>query len=353
MNDFKTTIIVPCIKNNDLLLKCIDKCFKLKNNIEVFVVTEDDQIPDLPYKDVKFFNFGKIYMSKKRNMAAKLSHAKYLAFIDSDAYPDLNWIDGAVAELTKDPTIGMVGGPELSTEGETLWELCVGMASRSFLITGSHSFRKQISPRRFYTEMSACNIIIEREMYLRVNGMNEDLYIAEDHDFGKRILQTGMKILFSPDVIVHHKNRSFFPFLVQRYARGMLTATFIKRFIEDLAKTKNVSKKLKAMRLFRWEFLMPPSFIVFICSFFLVFFSNIWTILYFSIMAFYSFVLFIESCRYAEKLRHIPIVFITLMAGTLISGVAGLLSLLNFDLDIKKFYRNENDSAVKKSPSVA
>lgn len=328
------SIVIPTIKNNALLRKCVHKCLLLPNPIEILVVTEDDRRPQFP-EMVRFISTAPLNMSTKRNLAAAQSKGDFLAFIDSDAYPDDGWLSNAVAELDQDESIGMVGGPELAPEGEPLMERWVGLTSQSKLITGAHAFRKKISPRRFFTEVSACNLVIRKEDYLAVGGMDESLYVAEDHDFGKRVRAAGKKVLFSPGVIVHHKNRSFVPFLIQRYARGMATAIGTLDFFRN--RTHQSAKE------FRWEFLVAPLFIAFLLSLPLGFVFSPWFFLYGLGLFAYGSALTVETLKLCKNPLDIPGVFLLLAGGTLASGVGALLTLLNIRIDIKKYYRNEND----------
>ena len=70
-----------------------------------------NKLPKFKYK-VKKLVVGKINMSKKRNIAAKKFKSKYIAFIDSDAYPNKNWLRFAVKYL-KQKKGEVVGGPGL------------------------------------------------------------------------------------------------------------------------------------------------------------------------------------------------------------------------------------------------
>ena len=335
------TIIIPCIKNNNILYECLDKCSELSSKIDIIVVTEDVIPVNNKYKNVKFINVGNVNMSIKRNIAVSKSQTEYVAFIDSDATPKNNqWINNAIQEFESDSEIGMVGGPELSPEKQSKSENWVGLASQSYLITGSHCFRKKLSPRQFYSEMSGCNLIMLKEDYCAIGGMEDDLYIGEDQDLGRKVREDlNKKILFSPKVIVYHKNREFFQFLIQRYARGMAVASSIRLYLYELF-IKNAWFKIKEFRL---ELFVAPAFIVFLLTIAVVPFFFTWVYFYLIIITIFLLTIIIETVRQIKDLRDYPGVFITLLSGILISGVAALLSLININPDIKKLYRNKND----------
>ena len=169
-------------------------------------------------------------ISTKRNIGVYQSKTKFIALLDSDAYPDEDWFQNAKLILKKNKKIGIVTGPEQSFPDQSFSENTVGICNRSFLITGTHNFRKSISKSRFYTEASSCNIIMRRKDYLKLNGMNEEIYVGEDEEFSLRV--TGIlkkKIYFSNKDKIFHQDRNFKGFIVQRYSRGFTTVNFNTR----------------------------------------------------------------------------------------------------------------------------
>ena len=97
-------IIIPAVKVDEEVLKCLQEINKIKyKNFFVTLVLDlvpSKKLPKLKYKINKIVS-GKINMSKKRNIAAKKFKSKFLAFIDSDAYPNKNWLKIAAKYLKK------------------------------------------------------------------------------------------------------------------------------------------------------------------------------------------------------------------------------------------------------------
>ena len=91
----RVNIIIPAITINLELLKCLKEINKIYySNFFVTIVLNYDskiKIPRFKYKINKLIT-GKVNMSKKRNDAVKKFKSKYIAFIDSDAYPKLYWL---------------------------------------------------------------------------------------------------------------------------------------------------------------------------------------------------------------------------------------------------------------------
>ena len=97
-----TNIIIPAIEINDELIKCLTEINKINfSNFFVSILLDRNykrKIPKFRYKLNKLV-VGKINMSKKRNIAAKKFKSEYIAFIDSDAYPNRNWLKLAIKYL--------------------------------------------------------------------------------------------------------------------------------------------------------------------------------------------------------------------------------------------------------------
>ena len=276
-------------------------------------------------------------MSTKRNIGAELADTKYIAFLDSDAYPNKGWFLNAKKLLEKDSSLGIITGPELSFPNQTFIENTVGICNRSFLILGSHNFRKSISKSRFYSEASACNIIVKREDYLNVGGMDANLYLGEDQEFSHRFTKISKKkIFFSNDVIIFHKDRSLKGYIVQRYARG-LTATNLKDKIKNFLKDISIDNFIKQ----RFELFLPLLFIIFLFSFPLFLINKILIFFFVSVITIYLLIIMVETIRLIKKkiIYFLPVYFF-LIIGSITPGFAPLFKIFNLNLNIKKLYRN-------------
>src|SRR3989344_5127139 len=93
------SVIIPCKTNVDL---CPELLPALKNqsfnNFEILIIT------------------NKVYPAdpaRKRNWGANKAKGDTLAFIDSDAYPEINWLKSTLKQL-KPKNIAAVCGPNLT-----------------------------------------------------------------------------------------------------------------------------------------------------------------------------------------------------------------------------------------------
>ena len=335
------TIIIPTIKVNDLLIEVINKTISNIPNAKIYVISNNPSSYFEKNKNIKIFVVKKMEMSFKRNFGAKKANTKFLGFIDSDAYPVKNWAKNGIEILSQNNEITIITGPELSFLDQTNFENVVGICNKSFFITGSHCFRKSKSSSRFFDEASSCNMLVTKNDYFSVNGMNENLYVGEDREFCKRITaKLDKKIYFSCKSVVHHKDRGFCGFVIQRVARGHALQSALLAILESLKSNLNIINLINQ----RIELFVPLGFILFLLTFPLIFISNIWLIFYTSIVCFYILSLLIQALILSRcKMIYFPFVFVFLIIGTLTPGIVHFLNILRLNIDISKIYRNSND----------
>ena len=218
-------IIIPSITISRELVFCLKKINNLSyKNFQVTIVLDHKnkkKIPKFNYK-VNEIIVGKKNMSAKRNLAAKSIKTKYIAFIDSDAYPPENWLKNAV-KIIKNKKIHIVGGPDIPFKNQTKSEMISHFSKRSFFITGHLNYRKTLGPEKVCEDwLASCNLIMSRKFYLKNKGMNERKYFQEDQEFFDRIRKNNkkIKVIFSPEVFVFHKERSISKFFLQRLSFG-------------------------------------------------------------------------------------------------------------------------------------
>jgi len=228
----KVNIIIPSITISKELITCLKgiKSLKYKNFIVSIVIDYDNKIklPRFNF-EIKKIIVGKIFMSKKRNIAVKKFKTEYIAFVDSDCYPCKSWLNKAIKYLKSKP-IHVVGGPNIPFKNQSYSEKITSFCKRSFFISGHLNYRKYKSPQKICKDyLESCNLIMKRSIYLKHKGMNEDVYIGEDKELFENLKMKirNFKALFTPDVFVYHKQRKILKFLLQRLSYGTVLASSI------------------------------------------------------------------------------------------------------------------------------
>ena len=338
---YRATIIIPTIKINSLLIEVVDNILSNRQNVSINIISNETSKVFQSKENVKIITTLSNKMSKKRNLGVKEAMTKFVGFIDSDAYPNKDWLINGIKILENNPDIGIVTGPEISFPNQSFIQNIIGLCNKSFLITGSHSFRKSLSKSRFYSEASGCNILMRKDDYIMLNGMDENLYLGEDREFSERMIyKLKKKIFFAEESWVYHKDRGLIGFFFQRFARGEAINDTIKVIIKSLKKNFSLRHLFKQ----RLELFAPFLFIIFLLSYFVIFIINEWKYFYFAIIYFYLLIIIINSFKLCKfKIHYLPFIIMVLIIGTLTPGIAQLIKLLKLKFDISKFYRNSND----------
>ena len=69
----------------------------------------------------------------------------------------------------------MVTGPDLPFPNQKGWSYDIGLAHKSFLLSGSKVFRKNINKSKFISQASSCNMILKRNDFINAGGMDKDI----------------------------------------------------------------------------------------------------------------------------------------------------------------------------------
>ena len=226
MNKKKFNVIIPAIKIEKELLYCLKKLEKIKyKNFFVTIVLDYKNFKKLDKYSFKLRTIisGSVNMARKRNLAAKKFKSDYVAFLDSDAYPNKNWLKYADLYLSKEKIL-VVGGPNIPFPKQTYTEMLCHYCKRSFFLNGHLAYRKYKSKKKYINDwLESCNFLLRRDLFLKNNGMNEKIFIGEDQEFFNRlkIKTKKLKILFSPKLHIYHKEREINKFCLQRISFGM------------------------------------------------------------------------------------------------------------------------------------
>ena len=221
----KVNIIIPAIEANSELKDCLKKLNNISySNFFVTIILDSYKnkiIKNYKYK-LNIVVTGKKNMSFKRNLAVKTFKSKYIAFIDSDAYPSRNWLTIAENYLKKKKG-DIVGGPSIPFPKKNFFQKVTYFSKRSYFVTGYQSFRKYKSSARLCDWLESCNIIMDRRFYIKFTGMKESIYTGEDKEFIERIRKKkpNLKVYYSPKLFIYHDERDYYGFLLQRMSFGM------------------------------------------------------------------------------------------------------------------------------------
>ena len=328
MNDEQdAAIVIPAIEINPLVDRCIAECRADSPGADIILLL-DTAPPEIggddTYGGARVIVTGPVTISAKRNRGAEATDRTFLAFIDSDAYPAPGWLGNAIRELEKDPMLGICGGPNVSPPDARGSERYVGLAQKSVLVTGHLNFRKQKAAARYCDDLPSCNMVMRRADYLALGGMDESLYIYEDKDLCRKAVEAGKRILFTPDVLVFHRDRPLNLFINQRLVWGANIWTTAPR-----------ARRASDLVVF-----LPVTAVVFFLSGAVLLWLSIWGWVWGPVAGLYGALIAVETVRRAERPGDLPGLALALVIGNLGPGVGAVLGPLGLLPDQRRLYRN-------------
>jgi len=217
------SIIIPVRNRPAQIEECLHSLMRLKyptEKLEIIVV--DDASTDHTPQKVAAFPVNLITLKENkqasycRNFAAHKAQGDILAFIDSDCLADQFWLYELVPAF-KDPSLSAIGGIVDSYYVDTPLDRYEQV--RSSLIIGQRMRRSSENENFFY--VPSCNLLVRRNIFKKLNGFDEDLFVGEDVDFCWRLQDAGYFIEFRPLGKIYHKHRNELkPFSSRRFDYG-------------------------------------------------------------------------------------------------------------------------------------
>lgn len=166
---------------------------------------------------------GVVSPAIKRNLGAKKSKGKYLAFIDDDSYPDKRWLKNIYHQSKLHPSYAAFCGPCLTPPKDNLYQQASGLVWSSFLGSGGAGvYRNTVSKPRKVDDFPSVNLIVKKTDFNLVKGFNTHHWPGEDTilclDLTKKLDKV---IYYHPTIrVYHHRRQVIIPHLQQitRYA---------------------------------------------------------------------------------------------------------------------------------------
>jgi cellulose synthase/poly-beta-1,6-N-acetylglucosamine synthase-like glycosyltransferase len=316
-------IIIPAIRINEDVQKCVNECLAQKKiKTSIYLITNKKVNQKLKIKKVKYLYFGDVNMSTKRNIAVKKCKDNYIAFIDSDAYPAKNWVFNGIQLLKKNKKISIITGPDLPFPDQKGWSFYIGLAHKSFLLSGEKVFRKNLKKEMICNQASSCNMILRKKDFLKVGGMDENIYIGEDKDLCDKI-NVNNKILYSPKVLIYHKVRDFVPFILQRFYYGTILLDLIK--------------KNKILNLNNFQYFGPLIILLFYLFLPLSIIFNYFEFVFLMGFMLLNSIVIFESLKITYKINQFWKIFFIIKLNILSFGLGSLLNILGLK-KVNKIY---------------
>lgn len=148
--------------------------------------------------------------SENRNNGIKKSKGEWVIFLDDDALIDKSFLKNAEEFIKSNPDVSIFGGPQLNPEKEGLFEKISGIALTSNFGAFRVNKRYKKGGESFNadeTYLTSANLCVKKEVFKKIGNFNIFLYPGEDPEFISRAKKFGLKIAYTPKIIIFHKRR--------------------------------------------------------------------------------------------------------------------------------------------------
>ena len=234
------SIVIACPNHSWMLDECLEGIGRQTyRNFEVIVLPDEAIEPgDSKGTQLSSCNFklsviptGKVRPAEKRNIGIREAKGEIVAFIDDDAYPDSRWLEQATKYFGEE-SVGGVGGPGVTPSGDHWLARMGGRVYDSVLVSGNYRYRYKAGGVRMDVEdYPSCNLLVRRDILVKIGGYRTDFWPGEDTLLCKDIIDGWKRIIYDPWVIVYHHRRALFaPHLRQLGRYGFHRGYFCKRF---------------------------------------------------------------------------------------------------------------------------
>ncbi len=334
----KVTIIIPSRNIDYLLENCISQIRNQYKNIKIVLVLDsiDNNLKQFD-QNIKIIKSENTNMSAKRNLGVDNVDTKYIAFIDSDAYPNENWLEYAINFLEKNNEYCAVTGSQYNPPTDSFEQQCLRIVRFSPLFTHKEwcIITDKNTVEQDCTKVMTSNVIMKRKIYCEIKGMNENIYLAEDNEFSDRIIDKGFKIRFIPKVSVFHRECKFYPFMRKIYCMSYYyTNSFIK------------GKKIKSLKETIFQFLPLLGIISFVLLWIIIGYLKInpYPLLIFPLFIICLLIkeAYRESGKLSEKrIEGFLIIFLSYLSFCTVWVYGTFLGIINFPIKkIQKSYKH-------------
>jgi len=193
----KLSIIIPTYNEGQYIEKLLESIEK-QDFKDYEVIISDSKSTDSTIAIAKKYGVKTIIGPKKgpgyaRNLAVKSAKGEVLLFLDADVIlPKNDTLSKVIHAIDKENCVGGTSTFK-ALDGTRRAKMIFRLASK--LISFLYLIKKPICAPGFF-------IFSRKDIFDKVNGFDDALYIAEDHDFVSRIRKYGKMKLLKEDILV-------------------------------------------------------------------------------------------------------------------------------------------------------
>jgi GT2 family glycosyltransferase/2-polyprenyl-3-methyl-5-hydroxy-6-metoxy-1,4-benzoquinol methylase len=156
-----------------------------------------------------------------RNLAANTTERRWLLLLGDDMVPAPDLVERHIARHARDakPTTAVLGHVDLHPE------VARGRVMRWLEWSGAqfdyHQLARELEAGQTYAgygRFYSCNVSLSKTLFLSAGGFDPDfMFDYEDLDFGYRLDQHGMELVYEPAAVTYHLHRHDWESVARRY----------------------------------------------------------------------------------------------------------------------------------------
>ncbi len=312
----RVSIVVPTRELDPMTRECVRKCGELNySNFDIKLVPDAAADIELGHAGSEVIPSGPAGPAHKRNLGARHSDAEIIAFIDSDAYPDYDWLKNAVPYF-EDERVAAVGGPAVTPLSDGRRQQASGMVYSAMMVSGHTTFRYRPHAYRLVRDYPTSNLLVRHSDFDRVGGFVEDFYPGEDTVLCLRLTgDLGKKIEYVPNVLVNHHRRPVYrAHLRQVWSYSVHRGFFVRKFPET-------SRRI--------QYFIPSFFVLFLAAGLVAgLFNQVALFSYLSVLGLYLALVLASSMKGLDPLT-VALVPLGIISTHLVYGVGFMRGLLS------------------------
>lgn len=224
----KVSLYIPCFNAEKHIKFCLDAVLKQDFPVGEILIIDDgstDRTSEIassyPVKIIKHsVNKG---LSSARNTAIKEAKFNFLASLDADCVPDVNWLGELMSKFNSPKTAG-VGGKLLESYSSTIFDLWRSVHMKQYWEDKTHS------PSFLF----GSNGVFRKKMLVTAGlyGKNfKNNY--EDVDMCKRLKEKGYALIYQPEAVTHHLKQDNICSILDTYWNWNLGYYLEKKYYSD------------------------------------------------------------------------------------------------------------------------
>jgi rhamnosyltransferase len=207
--NIEVSIVIPARNEGENIGQCLQAIDKQETpyTFEIIVIDSGstdntiDIVNKYPLVRLVQIEPGEFGHGKTRNLGAEMAKGHYIVFLNADAIPvNADWLNPLIGPLTRDKTMAGVFSRHVPKDDCYLYmvrDLQNAMPGKKILRT--HAGKMD------FMLFSTVSAAVSKETWQQF-PFDNDIIIAEDQDWAKKVLNNGKKILYEPASMVSHSH---------------------------------------------------------------------------------------------------------------------------------------------------